>query len=112
MVPHAVEQFAFAFFPRLPVVVEPKEVQLGSDVGILPIRQFDDQIGFTDRFVAALADPRDPTKIDHPFAEMVRQRIYGILAGYEDCNDHDTLRSDPVFKNRASLSPVAAPPPG
>ena len=105
MVLHSVARFVFDFFSRLPIVVEPKEVQLSSDVGLLPIRQFDDQIGFTDRFVAALADPRDPTKIDHSVAEMVRQRIYGILAGYEDCNDHDTLRSDPVFKIVADRHP-------
>src|SRR3990172_5339594 len=49
-------------------------------------------------FVAGFHAPRDPALIDHGFDEMVRQRIYGILAGYEDCNDHDALRSDPVFK--------------
>jgi len=36
---------------------------------------------------------------------MVRQRIYGILAGYEDCNDHDTLRGDPVFKMVSGREP-------
>jgi hypothetical protein len=98
MVAQTVAQFAFDFFSRLPIVVEPKEVHLSSDAGILPIRQFDDQIGFTDRFIACLDDPRDQDFTDHAFGEMVRQRIYGILAGYEDCNDHDTLRGDPVFK--------------
>jgi len=98
MITQTVEQMCFGFFPRLPIVVEPTEAQLSSDVGILPIRQFDDQIGFTERFIACLADPRDPEQIEHTFGEMVRQRVYGILAGYEDCNDHDSLRSDPVFK--------------
>jgi hypothetical protein len=93
-----VEQMRFAFFSRLPIVVEPTAAQISSDVGILPIRQFDHQIGFTERFIACLNDPRDPAQIDHPLHEMVRQRVYGILAGYEDCNDHDALRSDPVFK--------------
>lgn len=93
-----VEQICFGFFSRLPIVVEPTDAQISSDVGILPIRQFDDQIGFTQRFIDCLDDPRDPDQIDHPLDEMVRQRIYGILAGYEDCNDHDALRRDPVFK--------------
>ncbi|MCP4245783.1 MAG: IS1380 family transposase [bacterium] len=98
MVGQTVAQICFDFFSRLPIVVEPEEVQVSSDAGILPIRQYDDQIGYTDRFIRCLEDPRDPDLIEHPFREMVRQRIYGILAGYEDCNDHDTLRGDPVFK--------------
>lgn len=98
MIGQAVAQIGFDFFSRLPIVVEPKEVHLSSDAGILPIRQYDGQIGYTDRFIACLDDSRHPHLIDHPFHQMVRQRIYGILAGYEDCNDHDTLRSDPVFK--------------
>ena len=99
------EQMAFGFFSRLPVIVEPVDAQLSSDVGILPIRQFDDQIGYTQRLAACLHDPRDPDQIDHPFPEMVRQRFYGILAGYEDCNDHDGLRSDPVFKIVSGRAP-------
>jgi hypothetical protein len=93
-----VEQMCFDFLPCLPIVVEPTEAQISGDVGILPLRQFDDQIGFTQRFIACLNDPRDPDQIEHTFDEMVRQRLYGILAGYEDCNDHDALRRDPVFK--------------
>ncbi len=104
MVGQAVAQIGFDFFSRLPIVVEPKEVQVSSDAGILPIRQFDDQIGFTDRFIACLDDVRDPELIDHHFHEMVRQRIFGILAGYEDCNDHDALRGDPVFKKKWSAA--------
>jgi len=41
----------------------------------------------------------------HALVEMVRQRVFGILAGYEDQNDHDTLRSDPVFKLVAGRCP-------
>jgi len=93
-----VDQMCFGFLSGLPVVVQPKDVQVSSDAGILPLRQFDDQIGLTERFIACLHDPRDPHLTDHDFAEMVRQRIFGILAGYEDCNDHDSLRGDPVFK--------------
>jgi hypothetical protein len=71
---------------------------LTSDAGLLPIRQFDEQIGLTAEFAAALRDPRFGPFVDHSFAEMARMRIYGILAGYADQNDHDQLRYDPVFK--------------
>jgi len=78
------ERIRFDFLPGLPIVVEPMATLMSSDAGILPIRQFDDQIAFTERFVAGLHDPRDPALIDHGFDEMVRQRIYGILAGYAE----------------------------
>jgi hypothetical protein len=88
-----------------PLVIEPSPGQLSSDAGLLPIRQFDERIGLTQAFAAALDDPRDPDLTEHTFVEMVRSRIYGILAGYEDQNDHDTLRHDPVFKLVADCSP-------
>ncbi len=105
MVQQAVGQLVFAFFPRLPIVVELKDVQVSSDAGILPLREFDDQIGLTERFIGCLHAPRDQALIDHSIAEMVRQRVYGILAGYEDGNDHDTLRGDPIFKIVADRAP-------
>ena len=101
----SVSQVSFDFFSRLPIIVETKDVQVSSDAGILPLRQFDHQIGYTDRFIACLNDPRDQNRVDHTLAEMLRQRLYGVLAGYEDCNDHDTLRSDPVFKLVAGKTP-------
>jgi hypothetical protein len=59
----------------------------------------------TRAFAGALDDPRDPDLTEHTFLEMVRSRVYGILAGHEDQNDHDTLRADPVFKLLADRSP-------
>ncbi len=81
------------------------DAPLTSDAGLLPLRQFDERIGLTQQFAAVLDDPRDPELIEHTFREMVRSRIFGILAGYEDQNDHDTLRTDPVFKLIADRSP-------
>ena len=97
--------FDFDFFPPLPIQVETSDAPLSSDAGLLPLRQFDERIGLTRQFAAALADPRDPDLIEHSFLDMVRMRIFGILAGYEDQNDHDTLRTDPVFKLLAGRSP-------
>src|SRR5262245_57409614 len=88
-----------------PLVIEPSSGQLSSDAGLLPIRQFDQRIGLTRAFADALDDPRDPDLAEHTFLEMVRSRVYGILAGYADQNDHDTLRHDPVFKLLAERSP-------
>lgn len=97
--------FGFDFFEPLPIQIEISNAPLSSDAGLLPIRQFDERIGLTKQFAAVLDDPRDPDSIDHTFLEMARMRIYGIVAGYADQNDHDILRSDPVFKLIAGRSP-------
>jgi hypothetical protein len=84
------------FHSEKPLVVENSGGRLSSDAGLLVVREFDERIGLTKQFAACLSDKRrDP---DHSLLSMVRQRIYGIIAGYEDQNDHDTLRYDPVFQ--------------
>jgi len=88
-----------------PLVIEPSPGQLSSDAGLLPIRQFDQRVGLTRAFADALDDPRNSDLTEHTFLEMVRSRVFGILAGYEDQNDHDTLRADPVSKLVADCSP-------
>ncbi len=97
MILQSVWQKSFSF-SRKPVVVEPSEARLTSDAGLLPIRQFDAAIGLTEQFVEALTDRRYQPSVRHGLREMVRSRVFGILAGYADQNDHDVLRSDPVFK--------------
>ena len=87
-----------------PLVIEPSPGQLSGDAGLLPLRQFDQRIGLTQASAGALDDPRDADLTEHTFLEMARSRVYGILAGYEDQNDHDTLRADPVFKLVADRS--------
>ena len=88
-----------------PLVIEPSTALLSSDAGLLPIRQLDEHLGLTRQFGDALDDPRDPNRIGHTVRDMVRARIYGILAAYEDQNDHDHLRHDPVFKLVADRAP-------
>src|SRR3954447_1798309 len=101
--------FAFDFFEPLPIRIEVSEAPLTSDAGLLPLRQFDERIGLTKQFATVLDDPRDPELTEHTFLEMVRMRVFGILAGYEDQNDHDTLRTDPAFKLIADRLPEDAP---
>lgn len=100
-----VPRLALDFFRSRPVEFEISPAPLSSDAGLLVFRQFDEQIRLTEQVAAALEDLRDPTSTQHTLLTMVRQRIYGILADYEDQNDHDTLRSDPVFKVIADRLP-------
>ena len=91
-------QLAFDFGTSKPVVVEPSAGQVSSDAGLLPFRQLDEQLQLTEQLAACLSDRRHVGYVGHTFLEMVRMRTYGILADYADQNDHDLLRSDPVFK--------------
>jgi hypothetical protein len=96
---------SFDFLPSRAVELEISTAPLTSDAGLLPIRQFDERIRLTAQFAAALDDLRDPSLTRQSNLSMVRQRVYGILADYEDQNDHDTLRSDPAFKIIADRLP-------
>jgi hypothetical protein len=105
---HPAPSLFFDFLTDRPVVVEVNPAPLSSDAGLLPIRQLDQRLGFTRQLAAALQDRRDPDLIEHSVLDLLRMRLYGILAGYEDQNDHDALRSDPVFKLVADRLPTDA----
>lgn len=102
----SVTELSFDFPSIRPIDIEISETPLTSDAGLLPIAYFDEQIGWTRQIADALEDQRDETAVNHSLLSMVRQRIFGILADYEDQNDHDTLRSDPVFKLLAGRLPT------
>jgi len=72
--------------------------RFSADGGLLLFGQLDRSLGFTQAFADVLDDPRDPDLLEHSTLDMVRQRVFGVLAGYEDQNDADPLRADPVFK--------------
>ena len=91
-------QLSFDFFGSQAIVIEPSAGQISSDAGLLPFRQLDEHLGLTQQFAEALIDRRHSSYVGHSFLEMTRSRIYGILADYADQNDHDVLRSDPIFK--------------
>jgi len=101
-----VEQLSLDFLPSRPVEIEISQAPLSTDGGLLVVREFDEKIRLTEDFAAALIDDSRATdSLRHSRLCMVRQRLYGILAGYEDQNDHDVLRSDPVFKLIAERLP-------
>lgn len=107
MPPQIVQPLLFDFLSDLSVVVQPQEGQITSDAGLLPIAQFDRRWRYTQRMAQCLEDAREVPQ--HQFIEMLRQRLFGILAGYEDCNDHDTLRADAIFKMVAGRRPDDEP---
>jgi len=88
----------FPLLARKPVQVSFSGGDLSSDGGLLLLAQLDRQLGLTERVAACIHDPRLPERIQHSLLSLLRQRVYQIAAGYEDCNDADRLRADPALK--------------
>ena len=72
--------------------------QITSDAGLLPLRAFDQRHGITRGLAERVCDDRDDARVSHPGLSLLRQRLYQIIAGYEDANDADRLRHDPAFQ--------------
>lgn len=88
-----------------PVVVRNDGGALTSDAGVLLLREIDEGMGLSERLAGCIADERDPKKVQHSVLAMLRQRIYQIACGYEDCNDADSLRVDPALKVAVGRAP-------
>jgi hypothetical protein len=91
------EQFRFEQVKSCPVIVNFKGEPVTSDAGLTLIAELDKKREITSRLAACFKDYRDPNKILHPVNSLIAQRIYGLIMGYEDINDHETLRHDAVF---------------
>jgi Transposase DDE domain group 1 len=70
---------------------------ISSDGGSLLLRQTDQRLNLLARFGSCFLDGREQDRIEHSILEMVSQRVYGLALGYEDLNDHEQLRQDPLF---------------
>jgi hypothetical protein len=68
-----------------------------SDAGGLMLREVEQRTGILQKFAACFVDYRNAEAIEHPVEDLVAQRVYGLCLGYEDLNDHDQLRTDPVL---------------
>lgn len=87
-------------FPELtsrPIMVDFAAGHVSSDGGGLLLAQLDRRSGYLERFAQCFTDYRDPELIEHTVLELLRQRVYGLALGYEDINDHDRLRVDPLL---------------
>src|SRR3972149_7276991 len=68
-----------------------------SDAGGLLLREVEAKTGILRRFAACFTDHRDPERIEHTVYELLAQRVFALALGYEDLNDHDALRYDPLL---------------
>jgi len=93
------ELFEFPSFDRRKIEADFGGGEVSSDGGVMLLREADRRLGLTRALDVALPDPRDPDLITHEQIDLLRQRIYGLALGYEDLNDHDTLRHDLAWQS-------------
>lgn len=102
--------FGFEAFGTREIVSRFDGGAISSDGGAFLLRQTDRRLNLLPRLARCFLDGRNQAQVEHPVLEMVSQRIYGLALGYEDLNDHEQLRKDPVFgilAGRDDLEPLA-----
>ncbi|WP_341528493.1 IS1380 family transposase [Nostoc sp. UHCC 0302] len=101
MTPASTERIAKQFKfeqPKSPtVVVNFQGGRVISDAGLSLIAEIDRKLEITSKFAQCFQDYRQPNKVGHSIESLIKQRIYGLVMGYEDLNDHEELRHDPMF---------------
>jgi len=93
-----VSQLTFSFYRHQAIRADFAGGQITSDAGLLPLRAFDQHHHLTSGLVACLSDLRQDDRVCHASLALLRQRLYQIVAGYEDANDANRLRQDPLLQ--------------
>jgi hypothetical protein len=91
-------RFVFATEGRREIVAEFNGGAISSDGGAVLLRETDRKMNLLPRFSQCFLDGRNPELIEHSVEQMLAQRIYGLALGYEDLNDHEQLRNDPLLR--------------
>jgi len=89
-----------------PIIARFDQPQASSDGGALLLKVIDDRLGLTWRLASAICDRRQPGKVAHPLRDLLRQRVFGLACGYDDCNDAARLGDDPIYKLLLERDPL------
>lgn len=103
-------QFGFAAHNSRRVVAQFDGGTITTDGGGLLLRETDLRLKLIERFAACFIDRREAALIRHTIPELLAQRIYGLALGYEDLNDHEQLRQDPMLRLLAGKTEIAEQP--
>jgi hypothetical protein len=98
----------YDFEAQRPLVVRFSDLELSSDAGILLARQAEEQVQVCQGLADCIEEWREPSKIRHSLHQLVSQRVYQLVGGYEDAIDSNQLRHDPIYKIACGRLPVAA----
>src|SRR2546427_6338257 len=90
-----------------PIVARFDLPHASSDGGLVLVKALDTAWGLTERLAACLDDAREPGKILHETRELLQQRVFGLCAGYADCNDAARLVHDPIHKLVLGRDPLS-----
>ena len=101
--------FGFAACGSREIVARFDGGTISSDGGAFLLRQVDQRLNLLPRLAECFLDGRSQERVEHSIQEMLSQRIYGLALGYEDLNDHEQLRKDPVFSLLAGREDLDAP---
>src|SRR5437763_2881317 len=95
-----------------PIIAKFDQPHASSDGGAILLKAIDDRLGLTWRLASALRDRRQPGKVAHPLRDLLRQRVFGLACGYDDCNDAARLVDDPIHKLLLERDPLEGAPLG
>ncbi len=98
-------QLTFGFYKDKQLVADFKGGRISSDAGLLLVRELDAKLGWLAEAASVTSDPRCVRSTDLEILTLLRQRVFGLIGGYEDQNDHDRMRSDPVLKLTCDRGP-------
>ena len=105
------DRIDFGRFGRRVIEADFSGGDLSSDGGMLLLRQVDRHLGLSRMAAAVIPDPRDPERIRHGLRDLLAQRLYGLCCGYEDLNDHKTLRDDVLMQTAVGRDQALASAP-
>lgn len=90
-------QFNFGFLKGRKITANFSGGRITSDAGIIWLAELDKKLKITEKFAECFQDYRHLSYVDYPVHQLLAQRVYGIILGYEDVNDHEQLRYDPAL---------------
>jgi len=105
------KQIEFEGFGRRRVEANFDGGDVSSDGGLPLLRKLERRLGLLGAVAKVLADPRDPERIEHTLESMLRQRVFGLVQGYEDLNDHEALRNDLLMQTACERDAALASAP-
>jgi len=100
------KQLSFEFYQDKHLLADFKGGRISSDTGLLAVRELEQKLGWLAEAASLIEDPRREDRTALDTLTLFRQRVFGLIAGYEDQNDHDRMRTDPVLKLSCDRSPA------